>query len=167
MNMVTAWKNIRKLFAQVFRSTQHYTIATITPEGLPHITPIGSVILREPGHAIYFEEFARNLPRNLEQNPHVCILAVRTGYFYWLTALLRGRFEEPPAVRLHGIVGPAREATKEELALWWHRVRRVKRTKGYAILWKNMRTVRDVRISKADCIQLGAMTTEARATFEA
>jgi uncharacterized protein len=167
MNIVTTWNKIRHLFAQVFRSSQYYTIATMTPEGQPYITPIGSVILREPGHAIYFEEFARNLPRNLEQNPNVCILAVRTGYFYWLTALLRGRFEAPPAVRLHGIAGPAREATKEELALWQYRVRRVKRTKGYDILWKNMKTVRDVRISKADCIQLGAMTTDARATFEA
>jgi len=166
MHIVTNWKDIRQMFATVFRSSQHYTIATITPEGFPHITPIGSVILREPGHAIYFEEFAQNLPRNLEQNPNVCILAVRTGYFYWLTALLRGRFESAPAVRLHGTVGPAREATKEEIALWQHRVRRVKRTRGYDLLWKNMRTVRDVQIQQADTVRLGAMTTEAWAKFE-
>ena len=51
----------------------------------------------------------------------------------------------------------------EEMALWQRRVRWVKRTRGYRVLWSQMRTVRDVKITSIDGIHLGAMTREAGA----
>ena len=167
MNLHANWKSIRRLFTHTFRSSFHYAMATVTPEGLPHVTPVGSLVLREPGHAIYFEEFTTRMPRNLQCNQHVCALAVRSGLVFWLSSLLRGRFASPPAIRLHGTAGPARFATEEELQLWQRRVRTFVFTKGYRLIWANMRTVRDVHFTQADSIYIGEMTRECWTAFAA
>lgn len=166
MDMESNWKSIRRLFAHAFGSSLHYAMATVTPEGLPHVTPIGSLLLRGPGHAIYFEEFTRNMPRNFEDNQKVCVLAVRSGLLFWLFALIRGRFNSPPAIRLHGTVGCPRMATDEEVALWQRRVRRLRVTKGYEMMWGNMCTVRDVKFTRADGIHIGEMTRVSWARFD-
>lgn len=167
MTLDSNWKNIRRLFAHAFRSSLHYSIATVTPEGLPHVTPVGSLVLLEPGRAIYFEEFTRRMPVNFRSNQHVCVLAVRSGLGFWLWSLLRGGFATPPAIRLHGTVGAARAATDEELRLWRRRVRKLKSTRGYRMMWANMRTVRDVQFTRADRIDMGSMTRECWSDFEA
>lgn len=166
MNIEAHWKTIRSICKQAFRSSLHYAMATVTPEGLPHVTPIGSLLLREPGHAIYFEEFTQNMPHNLENNRNVCVLAVRSGLLFWLCALFRGGFDSPPGIRLHGTVGPPRPATDGEMALWRHRVRRLRATKGYEIMWSKMCTVRDVKFTSADAIHMGEMTRAAGARFD-
>ncbi|MBI5483508.1 MAG: pyridoxamine 5'-phosphate oxidase family protein [Deltaproteobacteria bacterium] len=166
MNIESNWKSIRRIFKQAFRSSLHYAMATVTPEGLPHVTPIGSLLLREPGHAIYFEEFTLNMPHNLENNKNVCVLAVRSGLLFWLSALIRGGFNSPPGIRLHGTVGPPRPATDGEIALWQHRVRRLRGTRGYETMWANMGTVRDVKFTSADSIHMAEMTRAAGACFD-
>ena len=165
MNIDTHWNSIRKLFLQTFYSSFHYAMATVTPDGRPHVTPIGSLILLDPGHAIYFEEFPQHMPRNFESNPDVCVLAVRSGLLFWIMAILRGRFKTPPAIRLHGSVGQCREATAEELALWRKRTHRLRRTKGYGLMWARMHAVRDVNFSRVDGIHCGEMTRQAWADF--
>jgi uncharacterized protein len=167
MKIETNWSSIRRLFAQSFQSSLHFSMATVTPEGLPHVTPVGSLLLREAGHAVYFEEFMQRMPMNLDNNCHVCVLAVRSGVFFWLTSLLRGRFNTPPAIRLHGTAGAPRAATADELAQWQRRVGKLRRTRGYQMLWANMRTVRDVYFTRADSIQMGAMTRDCWADYGA
>lgn len=160
MNIETNWQNIRRLFAQAFRTSFHYSMATVTPDGLPHVTPVGSLMLTTPGRAIYFEEFTRRMPLNFRDNQHVCVLAVRTGAIFWLRSLVRGGFRTPPAIRLHGTVGAPRAASADELHRWQRRVRRLAFTRGHRMMWANMRTVRDVHISRADGIYMGEMTRE-------
>ena len=167
MNVASNWKPIRRVFTRAFRSSLHFSMATVTPEGLPHVTPVGSLILREPGHAIYFEEFTARMPRNFASNQSVCVLAVRSGLLFWLGSLVRGSFATPPAIRLHGTVGPARAATVEERKLWDRRVGRLSFTRGYQLMWANMRTVRDVYFTRADEIHMGAMTRRCWAAFDA
>ena len=158
MNPVDYWHEIRQVCNDAFRSSLHYSIASVTEDGTPHVTPIGSLLLCEPGHAIYFEEFTRHMPHNFSHNAKVCVLAVNSGRWFWLKALLRGRFSDPPAIRLHGTVGAPRAATPEEADLWGRRVRRFRRTRGYAIMWAHMTTVRDIHFSKVEGIHIGAMT---------
>ena len=167
MNLEADWQDIRRLFAQAFRSSMHYSMATVTPDGLPHVTPVGSLLLREPGHAIYFEEFTQRMPLNFRANQHVCVLAVRSGLWFWLTSLVRGRFRSPPALRLHGSVGAPRAATSDEIRLWHRRVGRLSFTRGYQLMWANMRTVRDVHFTHADGIHIGEMTRECWTRFGA
>jgi len=95
----------------------------------------------------------------------VCVLAVNSGLWFWLKTLLQGQFSAPPALRLHGTVSIPRKGTPEELALWARRVRRVRRTKGYALMWASMTTVRDIHFSKAEEVHIGAMTRGAWSEF--
>jgi hypothetical protein len=167
MKLQENWQDIRQLFTQAFRTSLHYSMATVTPDGMPHVTPIGSLLLREPGHAIYFEEFTQHMPANFRDNQHVCVLAVRSGLGFWLSALVRGGFKSPPAIRLHGTVGSARAATEGEIAAWQRRVGRLRFTRGHRMMWANMRTVRDVHLTRADGIHLGEMTRDCWTHFGA
>ena len=158
MKLETNWQGIRRLFNKAFSSSLHYSMATVTPDGMPHVTPVGSLLLREPGHAIYFEEFTQRMPLHFRGNQNVCVLAVRSGLGFWISALIRGGFKTPPAIRLHGTVGAPRAATSEEIQAWQRRVGRLRFTRGHRMMWANMRTVRDVYFTRADAIRMGAMT---------
>ncbi len=158
MSLMENWSAIKQLFKRSFRSSLHYSIATVNEKGEPHITPIGSLILGKPGQGIYFEEFPHQLPRNLKVNQRVCVLAVDSGIGFWLRSLLRGKFIAPPAVRLYGIAGELRDATEKEIELWQRRVRRVRFSKGHTMMWKSMRRVREITFTRAEPVHMGNMT---------
>lgn len=153
------WPEIRRIFAAAFASSFHFAIATTGDDGRPHVTPIGSVVLTEPGRGFYFEEYPTRLPRNLRHDPRVSILAVNSSRWFWLRALLRGRFSAPPAIRLRGrVVGEPRPATARELALWQRRIRLLRPLRGYDLLWGRLRRVRDLELDGAEPVLLGRMT---------
>ncbi|NJD91635.1 MAG: pyridoxamine 5'-phosphate oxidase family protein [Geobacter sp.] len=151
MDMTANWNDIKSLFNQSFKSSFHFSIATVTEDGAPHVTPIGSLMLGKPGYGFYFEKkLLMHLPLNLEKNKKVCVLAVNTSRWFWLKSLITGKFTTPPAVRLHGFAGDSREATEAEVALWQKRVRRVSFTKGHGIMWRNMIRVRDIEFTRME-----------------
>lgn len=152
------WEKIRKLFNRSFYSSLHYAIATVNPDGTPHVTPIGSLILLDGQKGVYFEEFPNQLPANLGSNPRLSVLAVNSGKLFWLKSLLAGAFATPPGIRLYGIAGQRREATPEELKAWHRRISPFRFTKGYQLLWKNMKHVREIRFESYEPIHLGMMT---------
>jgi hypothetical protein len=158
-DIVTAWPTIYALARQTFPSSLHFAFATVNTDGTPHVTPIGSLMLcpDEP-KGIYFEIFTTQMPRNLATQQRVCVLAVRSGQWFWLLSLLQGRFATPPAVRLLGTVGPRREASTVELARWQRRVSRLRWLKGSRILWGQMRFVREITFDSYEPVRLGAMT---------
>jgi uncharacterized protein len=165
MNPIDYWPQIRRLCNRAFGSSLHFSLASITEDGAPHVTPIGSLLLREPGQAIYFERFTRHMPHNFEHNNKVCVLAVNSGLWFWITSLLRGRFSAPPALRLHGTVGVLRPATSSEVAAWRRRVRRLRWTKGYALIWAGMSEVRDIHFTTVEEVHIGPMTQGVWAEF--
>jgi hypothetical protein len=159
MNPVEHWRALRRLFARAFATSRSYAVATVGPDGAPHVTPIGSLILREPGRGFFFADFTSQLSRNLDSDPRLCVLAVDRGIVFWLRALFSGRFSSPPAVRLRGrVVGPAREATAVEKKLWLGRVRTWRYLRGHRLLWANLRQVREVVFEDVEPVELGAMT---------
>lgn len=158
MQLETHWKDIRKLFGRSFASSFHYAIASVSENGEPHVTPIGSLILRESGHGFYFERFPRTLPRNLENNKQICVLAVNSGLWFWLGSLLRGRFATQPSIRLYGTVGELREASAEEIRLWRRRTGILRWTRGHALMWKGMCRVRDIHFTRVEPVRIGEMT---------
>ncbi len=160
MDLITNWKEVKSLFRKSFKSSLHFAIATVTENGAPHVTPIGSLILGKPGHGFYFEEFTRHLPRNLGSNKQICVLAVNSSRWFWLKSLVGGRFTSPPAVRLHGVVGDLREATDTEIALWQKRVKRVSFSKGHAVMWRGMSMVRDIEFTGIEPVQIVEMTRD-------
>jgi hypothetical protein len=99
------------------------------------------------------------MPQNIRNNPHVCVLAVRSGMMYWLLSIIKGRFSTPPAIRLYGTMGQQRTATEEELRLWDKQVRKWRFTRGYKSMWAGMRTVRELEFTKAEGVHIGATTS--------
>jgi len=158
MEINTHWHIVKRVFKKSFTSSFHYSIATVDGNGKPHVTPIGSLILGKPGHAIYFEEFTSKLPENLKTNKQVCILAVNSSKWFWLKSLIKGKFSEPPALRLQGEAGILREATECEVRLWHKRVKSVCFTKGHKMIWKHMGMVREISFSKIKPVHIGSMT---------
>lgn len=152
------WNLVRRLFRNAFASSFHYAVATVNADGSPHVTPIGSVILRQNGTGFFFEEYLSATARNLERDRRVCILAVHSSRWLFLKSLFLGRFVTLPAMRLAGTVGEKREATPEELASFRRRVGRYHFLKGYDLLWSRLRYVRDVSFDAALPIHTGAMT---------
>jgi hypothetical protein len=158
MKLLNEWGQLKKIMNRSFASSFHYAVATVNADGTPHVTPIGSVILGKQGEGIFFDEFPARLSANIDSNPKICILAVDSNRWFWLRALIRGRFKQPPGVRLVAEAGPKRRATNKEIARWHKRVAKTKWTRGHAYLWQNMATVRDLKITGIEPINLGAMT---------
>ena len=158
MDIEKHWKTIQMVFQESRGSSLHYAVATVNEDGTPHVTPIGALFLREDKTGFYFEEFPVHMSKNFERNPRVCILAVNSNPTFWLTSLVDGKFETPPAVRLMGSVGKKREGTKEEIAMWQDHVKLARGTKGHDILWKNMRKVRDIQFDSFEPVSCGEMT---------
>ena len=152
------WETIQMVFQSSLGSSMHYAVATVNEDGSPHVTPIGALFLRENRTGFYFDEFPVNMSKNLERNPRVCILAVNSNPTFWQKSLLAGKFETPPAVRLLGSVGKKREGTKEEIAMWQNHVKLAQGTKGYDLMWKNMRMVRDIYFDSFEPVLMGEMT---------
>ena len=158
MDIHDNWPTVKRLFKDAFRSSFHFSIATVSADGGPHVTPIGSLILGKPGHGFYFEKFPQALPRNLKGGSQVCVLAVNSSKRFWLRSLVGGKFTRPPAVRLHGIAGDLREATDTEVALWRKRVHRTRFTKGHALIWRDMSMVREIEFTRIEPVLVGEMT---------
>lgn len=159
MDINTHWHIVKKLFKKAFSSSFHYSVASVDEDGKPHVTPIGSLILGEPGHAIYFEEFTSQLPNNIKSNKYISVLAVNSSKWYWLKSLLKGEFIEPPAIRLNGEAGVLREATQTEVNLWLKRVKSVSFTKGHKIMWQRMGKVREIKFTSIEPVHIGKMTS--------
>jgi hypothetical protein len=157
MEIGNHWDEIRKIFEEAYKSCFHYAVATVNPDGTPHVTPIGGLALRDDRTGYYFEEFPSRLPLNLKQNPRVCVMAINADKLFWGKALMDGRFPSPPGVRLLGSVGEAREGTREEIDFWQKKIGFTSKMKGYKIMWEGMRHVRDIQFDGYEPIYLGAM----------
>lgn len=155
------WKQIRILCEKVFRSSLHYSIGTVNEDGTPHVTPIGSLIFLDVNKGVYFEYFTRKMPLNFKVSQNVCVLAVNSGKWFWLKSLLRGKFHEPPAIRLKGTAGIKRKATDEEKGIWHRRIGPLRLSKGYNLLWADMDEVREIHFHTVEFVNLGKMTEQA------
>lgn len=144
MELATHWEEIRKVVSHGQKSAIHCSIASVSPDGAPHVTPVGTVFLRENCTGYYFDQYTNWLARNVDHNPRVCVMAVNTGSWFWFRSLLSGRFSSPPGVRLYGTVSPARPADATELQAVRKRVGQARRLAGGRLLWSQFQTVRDI-----------------------
>lgn len=109
------WEHVRSTVRRARSSSMHCSIASTNPDGSPHVSPIGSVMLGDPGRGAYLDVFNVQLGRNLDRDPRCTILAVDSSRVAWGRALLRGRFDRPPGARLIATVGSPRPATAAEV----------------------------------------------------
>ena len=147
---------IKPLFAQsVFCS-----VATVTDEGLPHVSPIGSIVILNKDKGQFFEKFTKNVPKNTNKNPYATIMCVNDGKWFWLKSLISGRFKNPPAIRLVVKMGELREGTEKEGRIFKNKVKLFKKTKGYQMMWKDMSQIREFEIIDYKPVFIGHMTRD-------
>lgn len=154
------WAMVRRLVPRTIRSSLHCSIASLNPDGTPHVTPIGSFLPTEKGRGVYFDAFNVQLSANVDRDPRVTILAVNSGPLLWARAFLQGRFVSPPGVRLVGTVGAQRTSTSREVQRFHGLVGPLLRTRGGAVMWRSLPLVRDVAIERVTPLWLGSMTPE-------
>ena len=158
MDIKSDWLVIRKHFSRCFRTNFHVAIASMDKENNPTVTPIGSFFLDNNESGFYFEKFPTKLPENSKINKNICVLAVNSNTWFWLTSLFKGRFKSNPAIKLYGQIGERRKATEAEIQRLNRRMKITKRLKGNNYLWGDMQFVRDISFTKAEKINLGKMT---------
>lgn len=161
MDILQHWATIRQTVNQTLKTTNFCALATVNPDGSPHVAPIGSLVLLEAGKGYYFEKFPKTTRANLEQDQRLCILAAPRGFWPFVKVLFQGRFAAAPGLRLMGRAGARREATAEETARWQEQVkpfRLFRNLKGYKLLWDDMRYVREITFDSFEPLHLGPMT---------
>ncbi len=144
MDIRKDWSKIKSVVERGQRSKIHCAIGSVSPDGVPNVTPVGTVFLRDNQTGFYFDKYTSQLAENLKLNPNVCVMAVNSGKLFWLLSLIKGKFASPPGVRLYGTVSELRPATQEELGMIKRRVKPVSRLRGAQLLWSKLTHVRDV-----------------------
>lgn len=152
------WPWIVQHFRKSLLSSRFYSFATVNPDGSAHVAPIGSLVLNDDGSGYFSDVFPGSMAKNLKADQRICIMAVRMGFWYWLKALVSGRFEGWPGIRLYGTAGERRKARPGEIQRWRKRVNHFKPLKGYKLLWKDADVVRDVIFTRYEPVRLGVMT---------
>jgi uncharacterized protein len=141
------WPQIRSIVERGQASSLYCSIASVSGDGTPTVTPIGTVFLNSSASGFFFDRYTSELSKNIDANGKVCLLAVNSSKLFWLKSLLTGRFATAPGVRLYGSAGPLREATPNELAQIERRLRSIKRLKGSQLIWSSFTHVRDLNFS--------------------
>jgi hypothetical protein len=145
---------IKPLFAKAMFTS----VATVTEEGMPHVSPIGSVFLINKDKGFYFEKFTKNIPKNSEHMPYATLMSVNVSKWFWLKSLLKGQFRTPPAIRLLVKLGELREKSDKETSSFKKKVSIFKLTKGYDLMWKDMSLIREFEIVEYKPVFIGKMT---------
>ncbi len=164
------WRMLRRMFHAAFVSSLHVSLGSIDSDGSPRVTPLGSLLLGDLGHAFYFELYATELGRRLTANPQVSVLAVDSARGLWLPALVSARFKRLPGARLYGQAAAAtRASTEEERARLRRRFGVLRKLPGGRALWPGVDgpesralPVRDIRIDRVEALRLGPLTVDLR-----
>ena len=160
MDIGDQWEQIRTDFNNIYRKAFYCSLATADDKGTPHISPIGSLFLRTDQTGYYFEQYPKRLPANLKVNNRVCFMVVNTSKGFFLKGLFKGKFETRPGIRLTGTAGERRQATEAEIESFQKAVRPYRWLKGHAMIWKNLKHVRDVYFDACEPIRFGNMTPD-------
>ncbi|AJY76876.1 pyridoxamine 5'-phosphate oxidase family protein [Paenibacillus beijingensis] len=136
-----------------------FSFATVNPDGTPHITPIGSLILsKDQPKGLYFPIFTSQMAQNHEHNNRVCILAVNSSKWFLLRSFLFRKFKTPPGVRLSGTVGEKRIATEDEIQSLKENLGLLGRFIKVGPGGLNIKYVRDIHFDSVKPVSVGKLT---------
>ncbi len=132
----------------------HVNIASVSIEGIPNITPIGTVFLNDDGTGFLLDSFSKQLAENLQTNNNICISAVNSSKLFWLSSFIQGQFSSYPGVRLYGELGDLRPATQEEKLKVNRRIQSLKWTKGSKLIWSDLQMSESLKLRATDGLEL-------------
>jgi hypothetical protein len=153
MDIRRDWQAIQQVFDAALASSKHCAIASVDVNGVPHITPIGFLFLRDDCSAYYFEQYSKRLPENYKSNANVCLMVVNSDSRFWFKALFTARFAALPGVRLYGRAGDLRPASAAELTALQRRIGPAKHLPGAKLIWSGLRTVRDIALDRVEPVR--------------
>ncbi|OIQ20676.1 MAG: hypothetical protein BM556_01690 [Bacteriovorax sp. MedPE-SWde] len=145
-----------KFIKDLIKNSLYCSISTITKDGLPHSSPIGSVYVENEKQGYFIEMFTKGFVN--QSGNKACILAVNTSLLFWLKSLIFGQFKTPPGVRLLVTLGDRREISDIERNRFHKRVRPFRKLKGHKLMWSNANYVRPFSIDKVIPVSIGKMT---------
>lgn len=160
-SLLAHWSGIRQLYNKCLRSNQFASIATAGADQVPTVTPIGTLFLNLDGTGFYFEKYTSSIRKNTKENPNLCVLAVNSGFWFWLKSLFTGKFKKYPSIKLYGKAGITREPTASEKERLYKRLKAAKGLKGYDLLWGDMSHVREIDFYHFETTKLGQMSKHA------
>lgn len=158
-----SWAVVKEVFAAGFKTSMCCSVASVSPDGVPNVMPIGSMALyKRDGQyrGFYLERFVKNTRANFEVNDNVCVMSVNSGKLFWLKSLFKGNFADPPGMRLYGKAGELRPAEPQEIQRWLTVVRPMSKFKGHDLLWGSMTHGRDIVFNGYEPLSLGAMNRQ-------
>ncbi len=156
------WEQILKFWGDTTPVTAspnmpYCVIATVNEDGSPRVAPYSTLILRDDRQGFFFDHFSQHLTKNLDRDGKICILLLKNTKRFWIKAVLFGRFDHAPGIRLMGTVGERREATTKEVDAFKMPLRRLKLLKGYQPLWGVMKHGRDIFFESFETVKCGPM----------
>ncbi|WP_034588291.1 MULTISPECIES: hypothetical protein [Acinetobacter] len=152
------WHKIRSVVADAQRAAMHCSISTISPNGFPTSSPIGTLFLDEQNPAgFFFDRYCTSLEQNLPHTTKACIQAVNSSRTFWLRSLIKGKFNTYPGVRLYAEIGELRPATQAELDLIDRRIKPLKWTRGSRLIWSEFTHVREIQIHRFKWVEYPKM----------
>lgn len=140
----------------LIKNNLYCSVSTVSKEGFPHVSPIGSVYLQDQHQGYFIEMFSKSCQNHAGNK--ACIMAVNTSITFWIKSLFKGRFATPPAVRLLVTLEEKRAITPQEMARFHRRVRFFRKLKGYQLMWSSARFVRPFTVDKVIPVKIGKMT---------
>ena len=156
--ITTNWDSLRKDFLHCQKTASGLVqIASVDENGLPNLTPIGSLFLGEHKQAFFCNRFPVNLNKNIRTNDRVCVIAMNSSKIFWLKSLFKGGFSSCPGIKLFGRVTERRKIRPEEKAKWERMVKPFRRLKGYDILWKDMAHASEIEFDAFEYLNTGGM----------
>jgi len=62
MQLTEHWPQILRVLRAGKKANRYFSIATVTPEGQPHVTPIGHAFFRDDTTGYYFDAYSQAMP---------------------------------------------------------------------------------------------------------
>ena len=164
------WERICKFWGKISHATASPNIpycvfATVNEDGSPRIAPYSSLILCENKKGFFFDQFAQQMTKNFDRDRKISILLLKTSRWFWVKAVLFGKFDHAPGIRLMGSVGKKREAEVQEIDAFKRSLRMLKSFRGYEPLWGNMKYCRDILFESFETVKCGPMKYSHNSSF--
>ena len=152
------WDQLKPLAGRVIGSSLHFAISTINPDGTPHVTPIGSLILTDPGKAYFFRGIHTKVTEEPGQRQSGCCSGRDIEFSPMAAIPHNGSFQVSTRVSAAWQGRRASRIDAGRKSRWRRRVRLLKWTRGNDVLWGNLETVRELHFHSVAAVEMGRMT---------
>ncbi|PCJ15653.1 MAG: hypothetical protein COB02_17860 [Candidatus Cloacimonadota bacterium] len=147
-----------KQIKNLIKKSLFCSISTITKDGHPHSSPIGSVFLIDENRGYFIEMFTKSCSHRHPIQNKACIMVINTSPWFWLKSLFLGKFTTIPGVRLLVDLKEKRAGTDQEKQRFLKKVKIFSLLKGHKILWSSMGPIREFTVDKIIPLNMGKMT---------